>query len=152
MEYFNLLKDKKGIHWLPSRKGAKIPALSSYREYFENPPTDQEYQEWIDGIQKGICDGFQTDGIQIINGKVSNNFFTLDFDSKDENLIKAILDKDLNILKLETWVSSTPHGFHVHYFADNDIEVGSKQFSSLKVDIKGEKSLSKEWPSDVEEI
>ena len=48
--YFAVLKDKKGIHWLPSTKDKK-PALLSYKEYFENPPTDQKYQEWIDGIQ-----------------------------------------------------------------------------------------------------
>ena len=143
--YFAVLKED-GIHWLPSTKDKK-PALLSYKEYFENPPTDQKYQEWIDGIQKGIYNGIQTDGIQIINGKVSNNLFTLDFDSKDENLIKAILDKDINTLKLETWVSSTPHGFHVHYFVEKGVETKTGGFG-IKVEIKGEKSLSKEWPSE----
>ena len=141
MECLEILKSK-GIAWLPSTKEKK-PALSSYKEYFTTAPNEQNYKEWLEGIQDR-----RYDGIQIINGKISKGLFTIDFDSKDENLIRAVLYKDINTLKLETWVSSTPHGFHVHYFADNDIEVGSKQFSSLKVDIKGEKSLSKEWPSE----
>ena len=157
--YFAVLKDKKGIHWLPSRKGAKIPALRRYAEYYTTPPTDSEYNEWMQGIQEG-----KYDGIQVICGNVSKNLLVLDFDnpfhnSNDKNKLKegeeiveatvrAVLGKDVDSLKNETWVSSTIHnGFHVHFFVDKNIEIKSTQFSNFKVEIKGEKQLSKEYPS-----
>ena len=140
-DYFHTLTEQR-ISWLPSTRDKK-PALSSYKEYFTTAPNEQNYKEWLEGIQDR-----KYDGIQIINGKISKGLFTIDFDSKDENLIRAILDKDLNNLKAETWVSSTPHGFHVHFFADKNTATKSIQFSNLKVDVKGEKSLSKEFPSE----
>ena len=72
-DYFNVLKEN-GIHWLPSTKEKK-PALSSYKEYFTTVPSEQTYKAWSEGIQNG-----RHDGIQVINGKVSNNLFTLSFD------------------------------------------------------------------------
>ncbi len=74
-DYFTMLKEN-GIHWLPSTKDKK-PALSSYKEYFDQAPSQQEYTSWIKGIENGW-----NDGIQIICGKVSNGLFTIDFDSK----------------------------------------------------------------------
>ena len=47
-DYFTMLKEN-GIHWLPSTK-AKIPALSKYGEYYKNPPSEQEYQAWTNGV------------------------------------------------------------------------------------------------------
>ncbi len=138
--YFNVLK-MNGSHWIPSTKEKK-PALSSFANYFETPPDDAKYNEWIAGIENGIYDG-----IQLMCGTVSKNIFAIDFDSKDENLIKAILDKDLNTLKLETWVSSTHRGFHIHYFVEKGVETKKKDFN-IKVEILGERSLSKEYPSE----
>ena len=157
-DYFAVLKEN-GIQWLPSRKGAKIPALRRYAEYYTTPPTDSEYNEWMQGIQEG-----KYDGIQVICGNVSKNLLVLDFDnpfhnSNDKNKLKegeeiveatvrAVLGKDVDSLKNETWVSSTIHnGFHVHFFVDKNIEIKSTQFSNFKVEIKGEKQLSKEYPS-----
>jgi hypothetical protein len=140
--YFAVLKDKKGIHWLPSTK-KKQPALRRYAKYYTTPPEDAEYNEWMQGIQEG-----KFDGIQIICGKVSKNIFAIDFDSKDENLIRAILKKDLNELAKETWVSSTPHGYHAHFFVEDGVLTSTKQFSNIKIDIKGEGGLIKEFPSE----
>jgi hypothetical protein len=137
--YFNQLKDHN-IQWVPSTKEKK-PAID-WKPYQTTRPTDEEYSKWMAAIKEG-----KYDGIQIINGQVSNNIFTFDFDSKDKNLIKALLNQDLSSIISETLVSETPHGYHIHYFAENGVEVLSTQFSNIKVDIKGEKSLSKEYPS-----
>ena len=130
-ENFVILKSK-GIQWVPSTPEKK-PAVA-WTPYQATRPTGQEYSQWMSGIQQN-----RYDGIQIINGKVSNNIFTFDFDTKDKNLIKALLSRDLSSISSETWMSETPHGYHIHYFADG-IEVSSTQFSNVKVDVKGEKS------------
>ncbi len=135
-----------GFSFVPSTK-EKSPAIA-WKEFQQRRPTPEEIETWSQLLEQD-----PTLGISIVCGKISNNLLLIDFDNKDPQFIKATMDTDIQQIAQNTWVSETPHGYHIHYLVESEnlenknyILLGSGE-NKKEVDLKGEAGLSKEPPS-----
>jgi len=129
---------KLGFSPIPSRN--KVPTLPSWKEYQTRKPTEEEVKEWFSNPKNQIS---------LICGRISKGLVVIDFDSKDKKIVEAIFRTSFDELLRTTWVAETPHGFHIHFLCEEQIQ--NIQFRNIGVDIKSEGGLVVSPPADRED-
>jgi len=94
----------EGLAVIPLKEKDKKPNISTWKEYENRQPTEDEIKEWLD---KEL---FQNIGI--VCGAVSNDLVVIDVD--DEKIISEIGLKINSILNSGQWVVKTGRGWHIY--------------------------------------
>jgi len=104
----------------------KVPAISSWKEFQQRMPTDQELHEWFDPEDKNIA---------IVCGRISGGLVVVDFD--DPAILDFLVDGGIDKFSERTLVVKTRKGYHA-YFRVSESLLQNRRFDNLKIDIKGE--------------
>jgi hypothetical protein len=92
------------------RDGSKAPACDTWLPYQHEPPTEAQVREWFSGAYPP--------GIAIVNGEVSGNLETLDFDNRAEEIFPAwcrLVESEAPGLVDRLSIAKTPRGYHARY-------------------------------------
>ena len=106
-----------GLCILPAVRVEKRPAVSRWKQFQQELPTETHLRTWFAQPQNGIC---------IVCGKVSGNLEMLDFDGKGvlfEPWKELIDDKLLDRLVIER---SPSGGMHVIYRCESEVNGNMK--------------------------
>ena len=115
-----------GFSVIPIKTRDKAPAISSWSEFQQRMPTDQELHEWFNDGNKNIA---------IVCGKISGNLVVVDFD--DPAILDFLVDGGIAKFREKTLVVKTGKGYHA-YFRVSESLLQNRRFDNLKIDIKGE--------------
>ncbi|UCG11481.1 MAG: bifunctional DNA primase/polymerase [Deltaproteobacteria bacterium] len=102
---------KQGFSVVPANLDAKMPALRSWKQYQDNPPTEQQITNWFRDER----------ALGVITGRVSGNTEIIDFDADPERPIvfqqwRENVEAEAPGLFEKLYIESTQNeGFHVSY-------------------------------------
>jgi len=113
----------KGFSVIPIKAREKVPSVSSWREFQQRKPTEEELYAWFNPGDKNIG---------IICGRVSKNLVVFDFDDQEA---MSFVVPDINETAKKTMVVRTGKGFHVYYRVKTPQNF---KLINLKIDVKGE--------------
>lgn len=134
---------KAGLCVIPTHRGLKRPALTSWQKYQKQFPLDSETKEWF-------SDSFQRDGMGLICGKISGFLEVIDFDKgaqEFENWKENVPEELFNRLCIEKTVSG---GKHVFYRANNisgSQKLAMEDKTTTLIETRGEGGFIKCSPS-----
>ena len=114
---------RMGLSIIPLQPRDKRPAISSWAEFQERKPTENEVRTWFKD---------ESLNVGIVCGAVSGDLVVIDFDSSET--LPFVLS-DVNKISDETLVVRTGKGFHFYYRRPG---VHTSKLSNLKIDIKAE--------------
>jgi putative DNA primase/helicase len=105
---------RAGLSVIPVRSdGSKAPDVPEWKPYQQNPPTQDEVEDWFDRPQPP--------GVAVVGGKVSGNLEQLDFDSQADEIIPRwceLVDEECPGLLRRLTIVQTPRkplGIHARY-------------------------------------
>lgn len=139
---------KAGLCIIPTHRGLKRPALTSWQKYEKQFPLDAEIREWF-------AESFQRDGMGIVCGKISGFLEVIDFDKgaqEFENWKENVPEELFNRLCIENTVSG---GKHVFYRANNisgSQKLAMEDKTTTLIETRGEGGFIKCSPSAGYEI
>jgi hypothetical protein len=101
-----ILYQQAGLSVLPARRAEKRPAVGSWKQYRQRPPTEAEVSAWFANNPDALC---------ILCGRASGNTEIIDFDAGGE-LFAAWWKRIPPGLRDKLVVEGTPSGgYHVDY-------------------------------------
>ena len=120
-----------GLNVIPIRKGEKKPALD-WGIYQQRMATDEEITSWL---EKGFFEN-----LAVINGKVSGNLVTLDFEEEEKFQQFFNRENEIEDLKRRTLIHKTGggKGIHVLLRGDRSLPADRQYHENFKLDIQGE--------------
>ena len=126
-----------GLSVIPLKERDKEPIVA-WKTYQEKKPTDEELHTWYDNGKYNIG---------IVCGKVSGNFFVIDFDNKE--IIPFVIGDIQNYIG-KTYVVQTSRGYHLGFRLPPNADekyIKSRNFDNLGINLKGEKGYVVAPPS-----
>jgi len=115
-----------GFSIFPIKLMDKVPAISSWKEFQEKKPTEEELHKWFDDGNKNVA---------IVCGKISGGLVVVDFD--DSSVLDFLIEGGISKFSEKTIVVKTSKGYHVYFRVPENL-LKNLRFDNLKVDIKGE--------------
>ncbi|MBI1374081.1 MAG: AAA family ATPase [Phycisphaera sp.] len=107
-----ILYQQAGLAVLPARRAEKRPAVGSWKQYRDRPPTADEVSAWFANNHDALC---------VLCGRASLNTEIIDFDAAGE-LFAAWWDRIPPELRDRLVVEQTPSGgYHVIYRSEAEI-------------------------------
>ncbi len=138
-----------GFNILPVELGTKRPAVN-WKEYQNRRVSEEELKHWFSNNTFGIC---------VVNGRISNNHITIDFDFKEPlssrektkwalKLVEEIVGPQL----LNTMIVKSHRSIKLHYYVETDKQIPKRSFriedgAINSIDVLGEGSIDVLPPS-----
>lgn len=124
-----------GLAVIPIRAdGSKAPAISGWKSYQQEPPTEQQLRAWFSGQHRNA-------GAAVICGAVSGGLEVLDFDYDAEEIFPAWV-KLIEHIAIRLPVVETPgSGYHVFYRCNvicGNAKIANTETGDVFIESRGE--------------
>ncbi len=123
-----------GFNILPVKTGTKKPSVN-WKEYQNREVTSDEIERWFSNNNVGVC---------VVNGKISGNHITIDFDFKEPLTSSEIIKNALKLVKdivgarlIRTMIVKSHRSIKLHYFVNTNKQISKRSFKVDHAEING---------------